>query len=82
MSKEDVIARDGARYWALRDLSGSPREATPIEVARSVTSWGTGDMAGEVMPGGLFSTPLVRLHGSGPRTGLRVEVGKELSCLG
>ena len=82
MSKEDAAARDDTRCWVLGELSGSPREATPVGVARSAMSWGTRGMAGEVMPRGLFCTPPVRLHSNGPRTGLRVEVGKELPCLG
>ena len=41
-------------------------------------SWGTVGVVGEVMPRGLFSTPLVRPHGSGHRTGLRVEGGEDL----
>ena len=48
----------------------------------SATSQGTRGVAEEVIPRGLFSTLLVRLHGSGPRTGLRVEVGEELPHLG
>ena len=39
-------------------------------------------MAEEVMPRGLFNTPPVRLHGSGLRTGLRVEEDKDLPCSG
>ena len=72
------MARDNAEYWALGELSGSLREATPMRVARSAMSWGTRGVAGEVMPRGLFSTPLVRLHSSGLRSGLRVDVGREL----
>ena len=34
--------------------------------------------AGEMMPGQLFSTPLVRPHGSGLRNGQRGEVGENL----
>ena len=60
MSKEDAAARDNARCWAFGEPSDAPGEATPIGVARSATSWGTIGMAGEVMPRGLFNTPLVR----------------------
>ena len=82
MSKDNAVARDNARCWAFGEPSGSPREATSIGVARSTTSWGTVGVAGEVMPRGLFSTPLVRLYGSGLRTGLRVKVDEDLPCFG
>ena len=81
MSKENTAARDNAEYWVFGELSGSPREATPIGVARSASSWRTVGAAGEVMPGGLFSTPLVRPHSSCLRTGLRVKAGEDLPCL-
>ena len=64
------------------ELLGSPREATPIGVSRSATSWGTIGVVGEVMPKGLFNTPLVRPYGSGLRTGLRIEEGEDLPCSG
>ena len=79
MSKEEAVARDNARCWAFEELSGAPGEATPIGVARAATSWATVEEAGGVMPGGLFSTPLVRPHGSSLRTGNRSEAGGSLS---
>ena len=51
-------------------------KGTPIGLARDAMSWVTIGMAGEVMLGGLLSTPLMRPHGSGPRTGHRGEVGE------
>ena len=38
MSKDNAVARDNARCWAVREPSGSAREATPIGVARSAMS--------------------------------------------
>ena len=78
MSKEDAAARDDARCWAFEELSGALGEATPIGVARDATSQATIGKVGEVVSRGLFSTPLVRLHGSGLRTGHRSEVGENL----
>ena len=59
---------------------GFSKRGYSYRVARTATSWGTVDVAGEMMPRGLFNTPLVRPHGSGPRTGLRVEEGEDLPC--
>ena len=78
MFKEDAVAGDNVRHWAFGELSGAPGQGTSIGVARDVTLWATTGKAGEVMPRGLFSTPLVRSYGSGPRTGCRGEIVEHL----
>ena len=75
VAEEDAVARDDVICWVFGELSG---EATPIGVAMDAMSWTTIGMAGEVMSRELFSTPLVRPHGSSPRSGLRGEVGEYL----
>ena len=78
MSKDNVVAREDTGCWAFGEPSGALGEATPMGVARDATSQATIGMAGEVMPRGLFSTPLIWPHSSGPRTGHRGEVGEHL----
>ena len=57
---------------------GALREGTPREIIGDVTSYLNVGVAGVVMPGRLFNTPLVRPSKSGQRTGHRSEVGDNL----
>ena len=78
MSKEDTVAREDAGCLAYRASFDAPGKGTLRGVIEDATSCMDIGVAGEVMPGELFSTPLVRPPSGGQRAGHRSKVGDNL----